>query len=286
MSECPTCDGQLAFVQQYSQWYCYHCQQYYQPGPPPSPGQKEPPRQPYPEPHPGTPAPQPTPQPTPPQPAPEVQIQPQQPQIQVQEATIQPTQPTANPIWYQNTYRIRKKVLTVGNKYWIEDDKGNMLGFSKQKLFKLKEDIRIYTDEKMGTELFRIKQEQILDLWGSYAVIDSQTNQKLGTIKRGALSSAFVRDEWEVYDPYGRLVGGIYEETGRGLARKYVSGGSLIPEKMSFFLQGQPVARINQKFKIIGDIWHLYCDRVPPHFDRRVLLACLLLMGMIERDRK
>ncbi len=199
---------------------------------------------------------------------------------------MQPQQPIFAPIWYQNTYRIRKKVLTIGNKYWIEDEKGNMLGFSKQKLFKLKEDIRIYTDETMSTELFRIQQQQVLDLWGSFAVIDSQTNQSLGTIRRGALSSTFVRDEWEVYDANGQLVGGIYESTGRGLARKYLPGGGLIPEKMSFSLQGQPVAQINQKFKIIGDIWHLHCTHVPQYFDRRVLLACLLLMGMIERDRK
>ena len=41
-------------------------------------------------------------------------------------------------IWYQNYYRIRKKVVKVGNKYWIEDYNRNLLGFCKQKLFKLK----------------------------------------------------------------------------------------------------------------------------------------------------
>ena len=67
-------------------------------------------------------------------------------------------------IWFQNFYRIRKKVLTVGNKYWIEDPSGNLLAYTKQKLFKLKEDIRIYTDESMNMELFHIKQEQIFDM--------------------------------------------------------------------------------------------------------------------------
>jgi uncharacterized protein YxjI len=189
-------------------------------------------------------------------------------------------------IWHQNHYRIRKKVLTIGNKYWIEDHNGNILGFSKQKLFRLKEDIRIYSDERMNYELFRIKQQQILDIWGTFAVVDSSTNFNLGYIKRKALKSAFVKDEWEVYDANNQLVGGIYESTGRGLARKYVPGGKLIPEKMTFQLQGKPVAKIDQKFKIIGDIWDLNCTNVPPEFDRRVLLSCLLLMGMIERARK
>lgn len=197
----------------------------------------------------------------------------------------QPTTPSSN-IWYQNFYRIRKKVLTIGNKYWIEDYNGAILGFSKQKLFKLKEDIRIYTDETMSTELFRIQQQQILDIWGTFAVIDSFTNSVLGYVKRKALASTFVRDEWEIYDPNNQLIGGMYESTGRGLARKYLPGGGLIPEKITLELQGRPVAEINQQFKIIGDIWEMNCLNVPRYLDRRVLLSFMLLMGMIERGRK
>jgi len=193
--------------------------------------------------------------------------------------------PQVNPLWTQNFYRIRKKVLTIWNKYWIEDQQGNILGFSKMKMFKLKEDIRIYTDETMAHELFAIKQQQILDIWGTFAVEDTAGN-KLGYIRRKALASSFVRDEYEVFDACNRLLGGIYEDTGRGLARKYVPMGGLIPEHMELTLNGYPVATINQQFKIIGDIWELNCVNVPPYLDRRVLLACLLMMGMIERDRK
>jgi hypothetical protein len=87
-------------------------------------------------------------------------------------------------------------------------------------------------------------------------------------------------------DANNQLIGGIYEKAGTGLARKYIRGGSLIPEEMTFVLHGQPVAAINQQFKVIGDIWDLRCINVPPYLDRRVLLSALLLMGMIERDRK
>lgn len=44
-------------------------------------------------------------------------------------------------MWHQGDfYRIRKKVLTIGSKYWIEDSAGKVLGFCKQKLLRLKED--------------------------------------------------------------------------------------------------------------------------------------------------
>ena len=82
----------------------------------------------------------------------------------------------ASGVWQQGFYRIRKKTLTIGNKYWLEDQSGTTLGFCKQKLFKLKEDIRIYSDENESQELFCIKQVQIIDAWGKFSVINSATN--------------------------------------------------------------------------------------------------------------
>lgn len=252
MANCPQCKGQLSYVEQYKQWYCYNCKQYFAPAQQAAPARAQPAQK---------------------------QVQPQ-----VQQQAPAPGSPGA--IWYQNYYRIRKKVLTVWNKYWIEDQGKNILGFSKQKMFKLKEDIRVYTDEKMQQELFQIRQQEILDIWGTFAVIDSNTNTILGYIRRKALKSTFAWDEWQVLDAYKRPIGAIEEQKGRGLARKYMPMGGLIPERMTLTLNNQPVAEINQSFKIIGDIWELKCLAVPDWFDRRVLLGGLLMMGMIERQHK
>ncbi len=200
--------------------------------------------------------------------------------------TPPPPPPAAPNIWNESYYRIRKKSLAIGNKYWIENASGQMLGFSKQKILTLKEDIRIFSDMKMTHELFRIKQQQIMDAWGTFAVIDSQTNAHLGYLRRKALKSGLFKDEYEILDANRQQIGKLYEGSGRGLARKYMPGGKLIPEKMTLDLYGQPVAEVNQKFKIIGDIWEMDCSRVPPQVDKRILLGAILLMGMIERSRK
>jgi len=211
---------------------------------------------------------------------------PPQPQVAQQPQQIPPSM-QSNSLWYQNYYRIRKKVVTVGNKYWIEDYNGNLLGFCKQKILKLKEDIRIYTDESLSQELFCIKQKQILDAFGNFGVLDSQSGSLLGSIKREWLSSAFAKDKWEIYNPNNQLIGKIEETSaGSALARKYLPGGGLIPEKMTLDLNGVPVAEINQSFKIVGDIWEMICKQIPQDFDRRVLLATMLLMGTIERRHK
>jgi uncharacterized protein YxjI len=191
--------------------------------------------------------------------------------------------PQPGNIWGQDYYRIRKKVLAIANQYWIEDRAGNQLGYSKQKLLKLKEDIRIFSDDTMQFELFAIKQTQIIDAWGHFAIIDSQTGQQIGGFKRKALMSGLLRDEYEMVDPSGQTCGKLAESSGMGFLRKIIP---LIPETLTLEWYGQPIAEIKQKFKIIGDIWEVECHGVPPNFDRRVLLGAIILMGMVERDRK
>ena len=118
-------------------------------------------------------------------------------------------------------------------------------------------------------------------------MIDSNNGNVLGPIKREWLSSAFEKDTWQVFNAHNQLIGKIEEtSTGSALARKYVIDGGLIPEKMTLELNGIPIAEINQSFKIIGDIWELIGKQIPPDFDRRVLLATILFMGLIERRHK
>ncbi len=188
-------------------------------------------------------------------------------------------------IWYQNFYRVKKKVLAITNQYWIEDQVGHQLGYTKQKLIRFKEDIRIFSDESMAQEIFRIQQQQIMDVWGTFAIIDSASNQVVGKIRR-SIASGIAMDEYFILDPAGQQVGRVVERASRGLIRKYLPGGDLVPEQVVVEFYGQPVAEIKQQFKIIGDIWEVDCSRLPPQFDRRVLLAGMILMAMIERDRK
>ena len=79
------------------------------------------------------------------------------------------------------------------------------------------------------------------------------------------------------------MIGKLKEGTGRGLLRKFIN---VIPEKITMELDGRPVVQIDQQFKIIGDIWDVECHSLPDDFDRRVLLAGVVLMAMIERQRK
>src|SRR5690349_19157229 len=95
-------------------------------------------------------------------------------------------------------YTIRRKVFTLlGAKFHIYDPQGKLVGFSQQKAFKLKEDIRVYADEAKTDERLIILARQIVDFGAAYDVIDAKTQQKVGALKRKGWTS-IVRDSWIV----------------------------------------------------------------------------------------
>jgi hypothetical protein len=151
-------------------------------------------------------------------------------------------------------------------------------------MMKLKEDIRIYADKKMKQELFQIRQTQIVDAWGSYAVIDTASNVVVGNIKRSA-GRSMVASEYLLLDAHGQQIGRVFEEKGKGALRRFVPGGGLIPQKVFLEFGGQVCGEIKQKFKMVGDIWEVDASCVPPTLDRRVLIGAMLMMAMIERKR-
>lgn len=144
-------------------------------------------------------------------------------------------------------YTIRRKVFTLfGAKFHIYNSSGEMIGFSKQKAFKLKEDIRIYADESMSDERLLISARSVIDFSAAYDVIDSRTNESVGTLRRKGWSSMF-RDSWEVMDAEGFPAGRIQEDSAfLALVRRFLT---LIPQ--SFHMDdadGHEVAKFRTHF--------------------------------------
>ena len=134
----------------------------------------------------------------------------------------------------ENRYVIRRKVLTVlGQKFHVFDGQGRLLGFSKQKAFKLKEDIRFYADESMMQERLLIQARQVIDFAAAYDVVDSQTGQKLGACRRRGWSS-IVRDSWEILDEYDQPIAKLSEDSMLlATLRRFFS--NLIPQHYEIF---------------------------------------------------
>ena len=97
-----------------------------------------------------------------------------------------------------------------------------LIGYSKQKALKLKEDIRVYTDEDKNTELICIKARSVIDFGAGYDITDSQTGEAVCSFKREGLKS-MLKDSWKVMDSSGNQIGTISEDSGLlAIVRRFV----------------------------------------------------------------
>jgi len=185
-------------------------------------------------------------------------------------------------------YTIRRHVFRLlGAGFHIYDPSGKVVGFCKQKSFRLKEDLRIYTDESMTVELMRIGARSVLDFGATYVVLEPD-GDPIGSARRKGLRS-LLRDEWELFDAAGRLVAAMKEESTllAFLRRSIDLVAALSPQKFIVTAtDGAEVARFRQHFHPfiyrLGVTLHAPEAASTPAVDDRLLLAAAVLVAAIE----
>ena len=102
------------------------------------------------------------------------------------------------------------KLLALASQIYIRDANGNLIGYVKQKLFKLKEDINIFADESQSKLLFNIKADRVIDFSARYN-FTSNSGQYIGSIKRQGMRSIW-KAHYEISDANNQPVLQINEE--------------------------------------------------------------------------
>ena len=143
----------------------------------------------------------------------------------------------ANNLFELDTYLIRRKVLKIFGGSFHTYDGDQVVAFTKQKAFKLKEDIRIYSDESMQTELLSIQARQVIDFAAAYDIVDVENGVKVGAARRKGFSS-IVRDSWMLLDAQNQPIAQLQEDsTILALMRRLLS--NLIPQRFNLRAQGE-----------------------------------------------
>lgn len=139
-------------------------------------------------------------------------------------------------------YTIRKKVFKFfGAAFHVYDNRGNVIGYCKQRAFKLKEDLRIFTGEDCTTEFLRMKARNVIDFGATYDIL-MPDGTALGSVRRKGLASTFVRDHWLIFNPEGTQIGEINEDNaGLAVARRFIPLVSLLsPQKFDVVKLNDP----------------------------------------------
>ncbi len=185
------------------------------------------------------------------------------------------------------------KILAIANQIYVRDANGALLGYLKQKLFKLKEDINIFADEAQTQHLFNIKADRIIDWSANYSFTDAQ-GRHLGSIKRQGMRSIW-KASYDLFDSTGNHAMKINEENGWvkvgdalfgeipiiGILSGYVFNPTYIVTR----LDGTPVARLRKKPAFLEGKFDL--ERVGDmntEEETRVILG-VLMMTLLERIR-
>ncbi len=186
-----------------------------------------------------------------------------------------------DPRFEHDRYLIRRKVFKIfGGEFRVFDPSGNLVLFSKQKAFKMREDIRVFADETQSTELLYIQARKIIDFSSAYDVVDSREGTKIGALKRKGLKS-IVQDHWILMDALDNELGFV-EEDGMllSIARRFIN---LIPQRFNVVAGGNEVGHFRQNFnpfvlKLNAD----FSNDPGKTLDRRLGLAAGVLLTAIE----
>ena len=187
-----------------------------------------------------------------------------------------------NSIFQHPNYVLKRQALALTGKFRFYDPLGNLVMFSEQKMFKWREDIRVYADENKTQEVLSIKARQIVDFSAAYDVVDTASDQKVGALRRKGLRS-ILRDEWEVLDAGDNVKGLLFEDSmGLALLRRLLLG-SWLPQNYDISFGEKRVADLKQNFNPFR--YELVLDftmDTAQQLDRRLGIAAGILLAAVE----
>lgn len=186
-----------------------------------------------------------------------------------------------NPAFQFNQYVLKRQVFALAGKFRFYDPSGKLVLFSEQKMFKLREDIRVFSDETKTQEVLIIKARQIIDFSAAFDVVDSGTGQKIGALRRKGLAS-LLRDEWEILDTSDNVIGSLFEDSmGLALIRRFLS--NLVPQNYDMTMGTERVADLKQNFNPFTYQLNLdFSMDINKRLDRRLGIAAGILLAAVE----
>ena len=187
-----------------------------------------------------------------------------------------------NPAFEYDRYLVKRQVLALTGKLRFYNPQEQLVLYVEQKMFRLKEDIRIFADENKSQAMLLIQARNIIDFNTAYDVIDAGYNQKVGTLRRKGWRS-MMRDEWEVLDSNDQVVGMLFEDSVQQALLRRLLLGSLLPQNYDMTLGNVRVADLRQRFNLFAYQMDIDFSMDPARtLDRRLGIAAATLLAIVE----
>jgi uncharacterized protein YxjI len=188
---------------------------------------------------------------------------------------------------------LKFNVATFANDFVAKDANGTTISYVKQKMFKLIEDVSVFTDESQTTMLYQIKANKWIDFSATYVFTNSMGTD-IGRVARKGWASIW-KSRYEIYDEKQQQDLNIVEENGWikvldalfaqiplvGIFTGYVFNPSYIVSRPD----GTQVARLKKKASFFGR--HFTVDKLAEFEigeEERIVLS-LMMMILLERRK-
>lgn len=185
------------------------------------------------------------------------------------------------------------KILALASQIYIRDANGHLLGYVKQKLLKLKEDINVFADENQTQILFNIKADRIIDFSARYNFTTAD-GRFIGSIKRQGRRSIW-KAHYEISDNNNQQILQIREENawikfGNALVGELpligmFTGYFLNPSYIASTPDNQNILQIQKQPAFMESKFTLNPKTEIPADKETLLLLSCLTMVLLERGR-
>lgn len=162
----------------------------------------------------------------------------------------------------RTTYRMRQKLVAIGDDYWIEDEAGQRVFKVDGKALRIRDTLIL--EDAGGRKVAKI-QEKMLRIKDAMAIEDGDGN-RIAMVKKALITP--LRDRWHVE-----------VENGSDLDVK----GNILDHEYEFEDDGHRVASVSKKWFRVADT---YGVEIEPGTDPVVVLAATVALDMmVHEDR-
>lgn len=186
------------------------------------------------------------------------------------------------------------KLIALSSQIYINDASGQLTGYVKQKMFKLKEDINIFSDESQTQLLYNIKADRIIDFSANYNFTDASGRQ-FGSIKREGMKSMW-KASYLVNDSNNREMFRISEESGWTKVLDGVfsqlpvvgmfTGYFFNPAYLVKDMNGNTVARLAKQAAMLEGKFSVdLTGNLATDDEQTVLMLAVLMTTLLEKQR-
>ncbi len=184
-------------------------------------------------------------------------------------------------------------ISTLSNDFTATNSQGKTIAYVKQKMFKLKEEIIVHSNENKTQVNYKINADRWIDFSAAYSIKNS-SNAEIGKVARKGWKSIW-KTEYEIINKHQKLKYHIKEDNawikvldgllGQIPVLNIFTGYFFNPSYSVIDLQNKPILRMKKEASFFGRKFQVTKIASTDVEDDESILLSLMMMVLLERRK-